>query len=645
MRTIAVFLVVFFHAWPHWVRGGFIGVDIFFVISGYLITSILLKDLSNGNYSILNFYSRRIRRIFPALFIVIASTLVFGWYILLRTEFVVLGKHSASGAGFIANLIFWSETGYFDAESTTKPLLHLWSLGVEEQFYIVWPILLWSLTKWRFSLQKVILVALLASFAYCLYVTSHNPTAAYFSPLSRFWELAVGGLCACNIKEQQQKTSKFLADIGTFIGLVLIAVTVIKITDQTPFPGWWALAPVIGTALILQTGGYSRLGSIALSSKIMVRLGLVSYPFYLWHWPLLSYAYIVGGERPTAMLKVAMIVSSLILATATYFVIERPTQRIQARDKAVAVLAGAMTCLALFGGATYIGIISPRQQDSAVDHYLRALNDVQYPTPSMIPLHYQGSLFQQLNGNGNGATIFLGDSVVEQYGLYATEFLKREPESRAKIIFATAGGCPPIQRVIRLPQLKFLHCTKTIDHGMTLAESSEVDTVVIGASWYGYFNSTYDEMTIDGYSFPNRVAQDLAYDQIRSSLEKLVKLGKRVYFVMPPPSGSAFDPRSMIDGSRFGQMHVRKSIPTFSLSVFEQRNHEARLRLLTIAKESKVNLIEPTDSLCKEQACPVVDTNGEPIYTDSVHMRPKFSISGASYLEPALRSIGHHTNF
>jgi len=639
MRTIAVLLVVLFHAWPHWIRGGFIGVDIFFVISGFLITSILLSDLEHGTYSILNFYSRRVRRIFPALLIVLVSTLFFGWYVMLRTEFVALGKHSASGAAFIANLTFWSETGYFDADSTTKPLLHLWSLGVEEQFYIIWPLLLWALTKWRFSLQKVIALTLLASFIYCIYATSHTPTAAYFSPLSRFWELAIGGLCACSPKDYLQKFSKPLAEFCTLLGLALIAITATKITEQTPFPGWWALAPVVGTALVLQAGSKTWVGSIALSSKLMVWLGLVSYPLYLWHWPLLSYAYIVGGERPTATLKLVMIVCSLILAIATFLLVERPIQRINVRGKIAVILIAAMIGLTLVSSASYLGYISPRQQDTAVDHYLKALNDSQFPTPQMRPLNFQGSIFQQLGGKGKGATIFLGDSVVEQYGLYATSFLQAAPESRAKIIFATAGGCPPIQKVVRLPQLKFLHCTKTIDNGLALAASAEIDTVVIGASWYGYFNSTYNEMTIDGYSFPQTTAQQLAYDQIRNSLVKLMALGKRVYFVMPPPASSAFDPRSMIEGSRFGTMHVRKSIAPFNLSVFELRNNVARQKLLSIARESKVTIIEPTDTLCKAQLCPVVDANGDPIYTDSVHMRPKFSINGASYLAPTLRSV------
>jgi len=640
MRTIAVFLVVLFHAWPNWLRGGFIGVDIFFVISGFLISSIILHDIDKGTYSITAFYSRRIRRIFPALILVISCTFAFGWFVMLRTEFTSLSKHSASGAAFIANLTYWEEAGYFDSDSTTKPLLHLWSLGVEEQFYILWPLFIWGLARWRKSLAKFIAISLVVSFIYSVYATSNTPSAAYFSPLSRFWELAAGGLCACTYSLDRVRAVRQgkLGEIMSIIGLALLAIAAWKVTNQTPFPGWWAAAPVIGTCMLLQAGGGTWISRKLLARPMMVRLGLVSYPFYLWHWPLLSFSYIVGGERPTAMVKVGMVVAALALAVLTYIAIERPVQRIQSRTNIVRVLVVLMTAFGLLSCASYFGLLGPRQQNSGVDRYLKALNDVQFPTTQMTPIVYHGSHFQQLNGNGIGSTIFLGDSVIEQYGAYATDLLRKEPHRRAKVLFATAGGCPPIEGAIRLPQLKFMHCAKTTENGMTLAMSSEVDSVVFGASWYGYFNPIYDEMILNGHRFPSQEAHELAYQQIERSLRRLVTAGKRVYFLMPPPSGSAFDPRSMIEGSRFAEMQVRKSLSPFNLDAYEQKNNAARIRLISLAKNSGAVIIYPTDTLCNGSLCPVIDENGEPIYTDSVHIRPKFSINGARYLEPTLRS-------
>ena len=196
LRAIAVLSVVGFHAAPGRIPAGFIGVDIFFVISGYLITSIILKGLEAGTFNFAEFYGRRVKRIFPALLIVLLASLAIGYFILLDDQFKELGKHIAGGAGFVSNLVLWGESGYFDNAADFKPLLHLWSLGIEEQFYIVWPFLLWLAWKQRFNYLPVLLVIAFASFALNIYTVSSDPVAAFYSPLTRFWELLVGSILA-----------------------------------------------------------------------------------------------------------------------------------------------------------------------------------------------------------------------------------------------------------------------------------------------------------------------------------------------------------------------------------------------------------------------------------------------------------------
>jgi peptidoglycan/LPS O-acetylase OafA/YrhL len=196
LRAVAVLIVVLFHAWPNWLKGGFIGVDIFFVISGFLITSIIVQELRNGKFSIRQFYVRRVRRIFPALITVVLATLAFGWYVLLKNEFAQLGKHILGAATFVSNFVLWNEAGYFDNDHTTKPLLHLWSLGVEEQFYLVWPLMLSLFFRRHAGILLFLAITLAASFLFGLYATYNAPVAAYFSPVTRFWELASGGLVA-----------------------------------------------------------------------------------------------------------------------------------------------------------------------------------------------------------------------------------------------------------------------------------------------------------------------------------------------------------------------------------------------------------------------------------------------------------------
>lgn len=252
LRAVAGCLVVLFHAWPNWLRSGFIGVDVFFVISGFLITSIILDDLERGSFSIREFYVRRIRRIFPALIAVVAATLLFGWYVLLHHEFTQLGKHITAAATFLSNLVLWNESGYFDNDHTTKPLLHLWSLGVEEQFYLVWPVMLAICSRKRGGIVAFLSITLGASFVYGLYATYNAPAEAYYSPVTRFWELACGGMVAYVLSGREQPVpARALLSAG---GIVLLVLGCVYIDGQTAFPGAWALLPVAGTSALIMAG-------------------------------------------------------------------------------------------------------------------------------------------------------------------------------------------------------------------------------------------------------------------------------------------------------------------------------------------------------------------------------------------------------
>jgi len=187
LRALGVLLVVIFHAFPRTLPGGFAGVDIFFVVSGYLISTIIFENLEKGSFSFVEFYSRRIRRIFPALIVVLATGSILGWFVLLTDEYKRLGLHIVSGAGFVSNFVLWSEAGYFDGDAYTKPFLHLWSLGIEEQFYIVWPVLLGTVWQRKHHFLGITVSIAALSFVANLYLVHSNPVAAFYSPWSRFW--------------------------------------------------------------------------------------------------------------------------------------------------------------------------------------------------------------------------------------------------------------------------------------------------------------------------------------------------------------------------------------------------------------------------------------------------------------------------
>lgn len=346
LRAVAVISVVLFHAFPSLLSGGFIGVDIFFVISGFLITSILIRELNNRTFSIANFYSRRIARIFPALLIIIATCLFFGWLAMLSDEYKLLAKHSIAGAGFVSNLVFWSETSYFDAASETKPLLHLWSLGVEEQFYLAWPILLFFLWRIRANLTVTIGLIIVISFGLNLYQASNNPAADFYSPQTRFWELLTGALLS--ILVLRSRPSQKLANVMSVTGAALIAYGLARITSGDRFPGTLALLPVCGAALLIASGPSGIFNRTILANRLMVGIGLISYPLYLWHWPLLVFPRIIDSATPPAAARGAAMLIAVILAWATYRFVESPirSRRIK-RASAIKILCGAMVATAL----------------------------------------------------------------------------------------------------------------------------------------------------------------------------------------------------------------------------------------------------------------------------------------------------------
>jgi len=284
LRAIAVILVVLFHAFPDAMPGGFIGVDIFFVISGFLITGIIVRDLDHERFSLSDFYQRRVRRIFPALILVLCVTLALGWLWMMPAAYAQVSGDVLAGAAFFANFALLWQSGYFDIESAKKPLLHLWSLGIEEQFYLFWPLILLLAARLQVKLLAVAIAIALASFALNLAMIGSSPVATFYLPFTRVWELLAGAMLACGWNHFSHTST---ASNGRAAGgLVLIAIAAASLDTSSSFPGWLAVLPVAGATLLLSAPAawFARVG---LTSSPMVWVGLISYPLYLWHWPLL----------------------------------------------------------------------------------------------------------------------------------------------------------------------------------------------------------------------------------------------------------------------------------------------------------------------------------------------------------------------
>lgn len=338
LRAVAVLAVVAFHARANLAPGGFAGVDVFFVISGFLISSLIFEGLSRGTFSAMEFYARRIRRLMPSLILVLAASGAAGWVWLRDDELAQLGAHIASSAAFITNFALWNEAGYFDTVATQKPLLHLWSLGVEEQFYIVWPALVYLCWRRLPVIYGIVTVAV-ASFVLNIATVGDYPSTVFYWPTSRFWELAMGGGLAYAALADGSRPAitlpRFLAWLrppaGPLAqnayatgGLLLLAGGLSALDGESTFPGWWALLPTGGAFLLIAAGPPAWINRAILSHRILVWVGLISYPLYLWHWPLLTFLRLrLGGDLswPVTALAVS---AAFILADLSYRLVERP---------------------------------------------------------------------------------------------------------------------------------------------------------------------------------------------------------------------------------------------------------------------------------------------------------------------------------
>jgi len=346
LRAIAVLAVVIFHAFPEWLPGGFVGVDIFFVISGYLITKRILVDLGDSRFTFRDFYARRVRRIFPALALVLLSSLALGWYSLFEGEFDQMVKHALGGSLFVSNFLLMQESGYFDVASELKPFLHLWSLAIEEQFYLLFPVLIVAMKKLRVSLGVGLLILITLSFATSLYFSFRDPTKAFYMTTSRSWEILAGALLALvvlrrNLDDSREQLtsgdSKFDWVVAikspTWLkmlncaGLFLIAVGIAVSGYAATFPYFWALLPVLGAALVIYFPHHFWFAQKLLTGRCLVAVGLISYPLYLWHWPVLSFLRIFYGNVPPVGVRGVSVVLSVALAGLTFRLVEMPLRR------------------------------------------------------------------------------------------------------------------------------------------------------------------------------------------------------------------------------------------------------------------------------------------------------------------------------
>lgn len=620
LRAVAVSLVLAFHVYPRAITGGFTGVDVFFVISGFLITGLIGSGLREGNFSFAKFYSRRVRRIFPALVTVLAAALAAGWLLLFPADYENLGKHVAGGAAFVANLTLFQDTGYFDLPAEAKPMLHLWSLGIEEQFYILWPALLWL--AWRRSGGPLVLASalLLTSFAWNLRTAPHDSAAAFFLPGTRFWELMVGCVLALSFPKDSTGTVSvsarrtLLRNAASVAGVLAIGLGAALITGNV-FRGWQALAPTLGAALVIAAGPDALVNRLVLSRAGLVHLGLISYPLYLWHWPILAFLRHTWFGKPSDLVRIGGVVLALALAELTYRFIEKPIRRGHTPMLQKSIASGfAMLLLAGAGLAVFARAGFPQRFPptiAALFHEDDNVAKVFTGSGRCVASAHEGAFELTAacdSPPGTFRVVVWGDSHSSAITRGLVEIERRR--SDLKVVFFTTVGCPPI------PSYAYTHpglpdCPAANRAALAQITALKPDSVILAANW-----ATYD-------GGPNAALVDGA--GIAEAVNRINALGaKRIVGVGQFPLWHHAGAQILARSYRAG--HVAPLAdgtvpPLRNSSYVEPRTFAADERANTWFRAAGAAFVSPLATLCNSAGCLItVPGTSEPMTRDEDHL-------------------------
>jgi len=604
LRAIAVLSVVIFHAWPAALPGGYIGVDIFFVISGYLISSILIKDIEGQRYSIVEFYRRRIARIFPALYLMLAAVAVGGYVVLTPDGLKELGRNLVSTTFFVSNIDFWLLTGYFDGAADLKPLLHTWSLAVEEQFYIVYPPLLYLLLS-RLGRSRVTWLAMggaALGLAFSELAVHRWPTAAYFLAPSRAFELLIGCALACGATRPAPQR---WAGIASATGLALIALPLAIYSNATPFPGLAAAVPTLGTALIIWAGGRAApAGNRWISTPPLRFFGDISYSLYLWHWPVLAYARNLYGLELPPTVAAAAVVLAVMLGLASFHLVEQPVLQRRPSTRTCFQWGAAMNLGAVALAALFVmGQGLPARFTPEVHALFEARNDFNSRrglchNDAGKPIPYARNCSYGAAGTAPDVAVW-GDS-------HGTELVAALGEqarlSGRSLLQITASACPP---ALGFKSKERPHCDElnrqTLDG---LLGDPHIKTVLLVAN-----PARYDEAMLE--------------QGFRATVERLAASGKKIVLVSAIPVMTQ-DPPAFV-GRAKSLSHDLESLGR-PRQAYEQETGQWQAFVQALHIQYQTGYFEPASLLCDAKLCHMYQRDTGVLYFNSDHL----SLKGAS---------------
>ena len=627
---MAVLAVLAVHAWPDLLRGGFVGVDIFFVLSGYLISSIIFRALQAGRFSYADFYARRVRRIFPALGLVLLSCLLFSAVFTFPSQARQIGQHVAAGSVFASNIALWMEAGYFDAASEFKPLLHLWSLGIEEQFYILWPLAAVAVFRWRRHGLVLIGALLLVSFALNVVWVAAKAKGTFFLLPTRAWELMLGAALAQvsvfgsvplqrgwqALAARRPTLAAQMPDALAWLGVGLIAAAFALLDSSKRFPGWWALLPTLGTLALLAAGPQAAFNRRVLSHRVMVFYGAISYPLYLWHWPLLVFPVLLGAELDNAT-RVLILAASVGLAALTLEFVERPVRAAPRGPRVPALLCAGMAAIGLGG-------LALQQSDGLIASYPEGVRNIaraefsfdygEYRSARCFldleqgPETFKPECWDHPAASGSGILLW-GDSHAASL-FPGMQMLQVEGHGPRHLAQFTKARCPP---VLPPPPQASARCEETNRHVLARIAAAPPDTVLLGGHWSFYVGATE--------------AQTLQLGDLRRTVQALQELGVRRVIVMGHlPTWTAPLPRVLLTAWR-----QHGAVPERSLSALDPRAAAADRGLRLALQGTGALFVSAMEALCDSAGCLVTQTRQGTAYP-MAHDESHLTVDGSAAL-------------
>lgn len=656
LRAVAVLPVILFHAGFSAFSGGFVGVDVFFVISGYLITTIIYREMAQGRFSIWRFYERRARRILPALFAVLLACIPFAWLWMLPSEFKDFSQSLVGAATFSSNILFWRESGYFAAAAELKPLLHTWSLAVEEQFYILYPPLLLAL--YRFipkRLSLIIILGVLISLGLAQWASTIYPSANFYLLPTRAWELGVGALVAIHLHRLHtaaisqeavvSETSTFLArplrEAAGITGLALIGYAIFTFDEGTPFPSFWTLIPVVGTALIILAADRDTLIGNLLSLRLLVGIGLISFSAYLWHQPLLSFARIRALNHPLPEIMFGLAVLSLVLAFLTWKYIEQPfrsgNSKFDLSRRKVFIYSGVVSAAFIsFGlyGHVSNGVQSRVSLPKSLerDLYIREYQEKCFDF-SMSEIDRKGIFCHLGDKTSLPKVAIIGDSHSLSFiGPLSKYFEERE----ISFIFSGVSGCVPmIDTYVLRNDARRDVCAYRNENVYQEIVDKGIEKVILIARWTYYSTGDISGGFINiGNSYEVKEDRENSLkvfsEKLKETLNFLMSSGIEVVVFHQPPVQET-DARSFYSWvSMFGDDRFEEYLKEISVKEYVHERRYAQVRDLIEEKVSSFNNAKSVDFspyLCRNGICDIGQSNRS-YYFDDDHL----SNYGASIL-------------